>query len=106
MPAARRRNESSRPGSPGGGGVYQIARGFLGVDHHHFRASGLSFRNNRRIFKALSLTMAGSLFISFLVAWLAVPLLADHFLNEKDARQEEGGRFTARVRRLYGELMR
>lgn len=57
-------------------------------------------------FKALSLTMAGSLFISFLVAWLAVPLLADHFLNEKDARQEEGGRFTARVRRLYGELMR
>src|SRR5437870_910103 len=56
-------------------------------------------------FKALSLTMAVSLFISFLVAWLAVPLLADHFLNEKDARQEEGGRFTVRVRRIYGELM-
>src|SRR5690348_1048691 len=56
-------------------------------------------------FKALSLTMAASLFISFLVAWLAVPLLADHFLNEKDAQQEEGGRFTARVRRIYGELM-
>ena len=29
--------------------------------------------------------MATSLFISFLVAWLAVPLLADHFLTEKDA---------------------
>src|SRR5437868_1549752 len=56
-------------------------------------------------FKALSLTMAVSLIISFLVAWLAVPLLADHFLNEKDARQEEGGRFTVRVRRIYGELM-
>ena len=37
-------------------------------------------------FKALSLTMAVSLVISFFVAWLAVPLLADRFLNEKDAR--------------------
>ena len=30
-------------------------------------------------FKALSLTMAASLVISFLIAWLAVPILADHF---------------------------
>ena len=48
-------------------------------------------------FKALSLTMAASLFISFLVAWLAVPLLADRFLNEKDAREKAPGRFTRRV---------
>ncbi len=57
-------------------------------------------------FKALSLTMAASLVISFLIAWLAVPILADHFLGEKDARQEEGGAFTARVHRGYGRMMR
>ena len=56
-------------------------------------------------FKALSLTMAASLVISFMIAWLAVPILADHFLNEKDARQEEGGRFTTRLHRGYTSLM-
>jgi CzcA family heavy metal efflux pump len=57
-------------------------------------------------FKALSLTMAASLVISFLIAWLAVPILADHFLGEKDANQKEGGRFTERVHHAYGRLMR
>jgi CzcA family heavy metal efflux pump len=57
-------------------------------------------------FKALSLTMAASLVISFLVAWLAVPILADHFLGEKDANQEEGGKFTAKVHGWYERLMR
>ena len=57
-------------------------------------------------FKALSLTMAASLVISFLIAWLAVPILADHFLGEKDANQREGGRLTERVHRGYGRLMR
>ena len=56
-------------------------------------------------FKALSLTMAASLVISFLIAWLAVPILADHFLNEKDANQKEGGRFTARLHRGYTGMM-
>jgi len=56
-------------------------------------------------FKALSLTMAVSLFVSFLVAWLAVPLLADRFLNEKDAREKEAGRFAKRVRRTYEATM-
>ena len=45
-------------------------------------------------FKALSLTMASALFISFLITWLAVPILSDHLLNEKDANQKEGGRIT------------
>ena len=36
-------------------------------------------------FKALSLTMAVALFISFLITWLAVPLLAARFLNQRDA---------------------
>jgi len=57
-------------------------------------------------FKALSLTMAASLVISFLIAWLAVPILADYFLGEKDAKQEEGGAFTARLHGWYGRMMR
>jgi len=57
-------------------------------------------------FKALSLTMAASLFISFLVTWLAVPLLADRFLNEKDAYEKETGRFTRRLRQAYEATMR
>ncbi|MGC8723162.1 MAG: efflux RND transporter permease subunit [Acidobacteriota bacterium] len=56
-------------------------------------------------FKALSLTMAASLIISYLVAWLAVPLLADKFLNEKDAAQKEGGALTDWVDERYERLM-
>ncbi|MHB8747185.1 MAG: efflux RND transporter permease subunit, partial [Gammaproteobacteria bacterium] len=56
-------------------------------------------------FKALSLTMASGLIISFLVTWLAVPLLADHFLTEKDANQKEGGRLTEWMHRRYAALM-
>ncbi len=56
-------------------------------------------------FKALSLTMAAGLIISFFVTWLAVPLLADHFLDERDAAQEEGGRITAWLHRRYASLM-
>ena len=56
-------------------------------------------------FKALSLTMAASLAVSFLVAWLAVPILADHLLDENDANQREGGRLTEAVHRRYAELM-
>ena len=57
-------------------------------------------------FKALSLTMAASLAISFLIAWLAVPILADRFLTEKDAAQKEGGATTERVHRAYERLLR
>ncbi len=56
-------------------------------------------------FKALSLTMAAGLIISFLVTSLAVPLLADHFLNEKDANQKEGGHMTEWMHRRYEYLM-
>jgi len=42
-------------------------------------------------FKALSLTMASSLMVSFLLAWLAVPLLAEHLLRQKDAEKEDNG---------------
>jgi CzcA family heavy metal efflux pump len=57
-------------------------------------------------FKALSVTMAAALFISFLIAWLAIPILADHFLNEKDANQKEGGRLQEWVHARYRRLMK
>ena len=57
-------------------------------------------------FKALSLTMAAGLFISFLVTWLAVPVLADHFLTEKDANQKEGGWLTEAVHNGYDRVLR
>ena len=57
-------------------------------------------------FKALSLTMGGALVISFLITWLAVPILADHWLNEKDASHEDVGRATRAVHRRYDWLMR
>ncbi|MCX5654244.1 MAG: efflux RND transporter permease subunit, partial [Planctomycetota bacterium] len=56
-------------------------------------------------FKALSLTMAASLFISYLVAWLAVPLLATRLLGEKDARQKEGGLLSGLIHRAYAGMM-
>ncbi|MBS0328063.1 MAG: efflux RND transporter permease subunit [Proteobacteria bacterium] len=57
-------------------------------------------------FKALSLTMGGALVISFLITWLAVPILADHWLNEKDASHEDVGSATRAVHRSYDWLMR
>src|SRR5438477_9988558 len=45
-------------------------------------------------FRALSLTMAASLIISFVVAWLAVPILCARLLKRRDAQIEESGRFT------------
>jgi CzcA family heavy metal efflux pump len=56
-------------------------------------------------FKALSLTMAASLIISFAVAWLAVPILCANLLKRKDAEIEEGGAFMRRVHELYREKM-
>ena len=56
-------------------------------------------------FKALSLTMAASLVISFIFAWLAVPILAGQFLGAKDASQEEGGALTHRIHGVYERIM-
>jgi CzcA family heavy metal efflux pump len=56
-------------------------------------------------FKSLSLTMASSLIISFFVAWLAVPLLADYLLNEKDAGREEDGILTRVFHQSYEKVM-
>src|SRR5256714_8506299 len=56
-------------------------------------------------FKALSLTMAASLIISFFVAWLAVTILCAHLLKRKDADIEEHGPFTRRVHEIYRSNM-
>jgi multidrug efflux pump subunit AcrB len=59
-------------------------------------------------FKALSLTMAAALVISFFVAWLAVPLLADKLLSPKDIAREaqrEHGRWLSAVQRGYGRVL-
>ncbi|HEY5892302.1 MAG TPA: efflux RND transporter permease subunit [Chthoniobacterales bacterium] len=56
-------------------------------------------------FKALSLTMAASLIISFIVAWLAAPILSAAFLTEKDGNIEKVGPFMQRVQDSYQRLM-
>ncbi len=56
-------------------------------------------------FKALSLTMASALVISFLIAWLAVPILSGRLLKEKDTEKEEQGRVTKSVNKHYRALM-
>jgi len=52
-------------------------------------------------FKALSLTMAAALFISFLITWLAVPLLADRFLSAADAEPHADSRLIVWLHRHY-----
>jgi CzcA family heavy metal efflux pump len=52
-------------------------------------------------FKALSLTMACALVISFFVAWFAVPLLADHLLKDRGYSDKEHGPYFMKVLNLY-----
>lgn len=56
-------------------------------------------------FKALSLTMASALIISFLLAWLAVPLLADHLVSDRDAEREDAGPVLRAVQRGYRQVL-
>src|SRR5437868_25426 len=55
-------------------------------------------------FKALSLTMAASLIISFIVAWLAVPILCASLLRT-DSKIDRPSGFTQRVHEAYRENM-
>jgi len=56
-------------------------------------------------FKALSLTMASALLISYLIAWIAVPLLADHLLLGETAGHSPEGRLGRAVNAGYRRLM-
>lgn len=52
-------------------------------------------------FKALSLTMASALIISYLLTWVAVPLLAERFLDQKHLAEPPRGRFTRGMMQGY-----
>jgi multidrug efflux pump subunit AcrB len=56
-------------------------------------------------FKALSVTMASALFISFLVTWLAVPILCDRWLKPHDADEPRETRFAAWMNRRHAGLV-
>jgi len=56
-------------------------------------------------FKALSLTMASSLVISFLFAWQVVPLVADKLLSVDDAKSDDIGPWLRRILESYEVLM-
>src|SRR5438876_2365665 len=49
--------------------------------------------------------MAASLVISFMIAWLAVPILCAKLLKKKDAEIEEHGPLARRVHEIYHEKM-
>ena len=57
-------------------------------------------------FKALSLTMAAALLISFLLSWLVVPVLAVRLLGAKDATPHRPGWITRNIHAGYEWLLR
>ncbi|MHB1273083.1 MAG: efflux RND transporter permease subunit [Rhodanobacter sp.] len=56
-------------------------------------------------FKALSLTMASALIISYLLTWIAVPLLAERFLDRRHRTEHPPGRFTRRMMSGYERIL-
>lgn len=56
-------------------------------------------------FKALSITMASSLLISFVITWLVVPILASKLLNARDAEAEHGGRIQTWINTRYRQAL-
>ncbi|EIM03347.1 efflux RND transporter permease subunit [Rhodanobacter thiooxydans] len=56
-------------------------------------------------FKALSLTMASALVISWLLTWVAVPLLAERFLDRRHLAGPPQGRFAQWMMRGYRNLL-
>ena len=56
-------------------------------------------------FKSLALTMASTLIISFLLAWLVVPILAGWLLKDRDYHQERYGWLASHAHHFYRWLM-
>src|SRR6185312_9627227 len=56
-------------------------------------------------FKALSLTMASALVISYLLAWVAVPLLAERLLDRRHLAEHPPSRFTMRMMDGYQRVL-
>ena len=57
-------------------------------------------------FKALSLTMASGLLISYLIAFFAVPLLAEWLLDERHAKEKPPGAVGRRVQAGYESCLK
>ena len=57
-------------------------------------------------FKALSLTMASALIISYLLTWIAVPLLAARFLDKRHLVEHPQSRFTRRMMNGYQNTLK
>ncbi|GGA43294.1 efflux RND transporter permease subunit [Dyella nitratireducens] len=56
-------------------------------------------------FKALSLTMASALVISYLLTWIVVPLLSERLLDQRHITDHSGGVFSQRIRHGYENLL-
>ena len=56
-------------------------------------------------FKALSVTMASALIISWVLTWVAVPLLAERFLDQRHLVEHPQGRFTRRMMEGYQNIL-
>jgi CzcA family heavy metal efflux pump len=56
-------------------------------------------------FQALSLTMAASLIFSFLVTWIALPIILTRLLSESDTKPEREGRLTRAIHSTYRSTM-
>lgn len=56
-------------------------------------------------FKALSLTMASALIISYLLTWIAVPLLAERFLDKRHSAEHPQSRFTKGMMERYQNVL-
>lgn len=56
-------------------------------------------------FKALALTMASALAVSFLAAWLIVPLLTARLLRNTDLARDDAGPLLTRIQNGYSDLL-
>jgi CzcA family heavy metal efflux pump len=56
-------------------------------------------------FKALSLTMASALIISYLLTWIIVPLLSERLLDQRHVADHASGRFSQRMIGGYEKLL-
>ncbi|GLQ90965.1 efflux RND transporter permease subunit [Dyella flagellata] len=57
-------------------------------------------------FKALSLTMASALVISYLLTWIVVPLLSERLLDQRHSADHSGGRATQQVKQRYESVLK
>jgi CzcA family heavy metal efflux pump len=57
-------------------------------------------------FKALSLTMASALIVSWLLTWIAVPLLAERLLDRRHLIDHPQGRFARNAMQAYERALR